>query len=188
MKEELRRLARERLRNLSSDERLRKGAEISRHVWSLPTIASARTLLVFASLPTEPPTRGLIREAQRRGIATVYPRCLPDTRQLVLHTVADPEELVPGSFGVLEPHPSCPLVSLADIDTALVPGLLWDRRGARLGRGAGYYDRLLGRPDWQGFACGLFFAVQEAPSLPADPWDVALDAVVTEHGVHLVST
>jgi 5-formyltetrahydrofolate cyclo-ligase len=60
-----------------------------------------------------------------------------------------------------------------------VPGLAWDRAGRRLGRGAGYYDRLFADPAWRGFRCGLFFAAAEAPALPADPWDRPLDAVVT---------
>lgn len=52
-----------------------------------------------------------------------------------------------------------------------------------LGRGAGYYDRLLAHPEWRGFRCGLFFAAQETPSVPHEPWDIRLDAIVTEREV-----
>jgi 5-formyltetrahydrofolate cyclo-ligase len=70
-----------------------------------------------------------------------------------------------------------------EVDAALVPGLGWDRSGGRIGRGAGYYDRLFADPEWRGFRCGLFFAAQEADVLPTDPWDAPLDAVVTEREV-----
>jgi len=85
-----------------------------------------------------------------------------------------------GAYGIREPDAACPLVSIEEIDAALVPGLAWDRRGGRMGRGAGYYDRLLGSPGWRGFVCGLFLAAQEFDRLLMEPWDVRLDAVVTE--------
>jgi 5-formyltetrahydrofolate cyclo-ligase len=44
----------------------------------------------------------------------------------------------------------------------------------------GYYDRLFARPGWRGFRCGIFFAEQEVPIVPSDPWDAPLDAVVTQ--------
>jgi 5-formyltetrahydrofolate cyclo-ligase len=75
------------------------------------------------------------------------------------------------------------VVGESEVDVALMPGLAWDRAGNRLGRGAGYYDRLLAHPDWRAFRCGLFFATQEFPALPADPWDQPLQAVVTEREI-----
>jgi 5-formyltetrahydrofolate cyclo-ligase len=75
------------------------------------------------------------------------------------------------------------VVDVHEVDVALVPGLAWDRRGARLGRGAGYYDRLFLRPSWRGFRCGLFFAAQEFDRLPANRMDAPLDAVVTEREI-----
>jgi 5-formyltetrahydrofolate cyclo-ligase len=92
--------------------------------------------------------------------------------------------LRPGNYGIREPDPArCQEVGPAEIDATLVPGLAWDRRGTRLGRGAGYYDRMFARPDWRGFRCGIFFALQEMEEIPADPWDQPLQAVVTEREV-----
>ncbi len=180
-KEALRRAARARLRSLTPAEQARAGAAIARRVWTLPEIADAKTLLLFASLPEEVETDGIAEEARWRGIQVTYPRCLPETRDLALHSVAGPEQLREGLFRIREPDAeACPLVHVGEIDAALIPGLAWDRMGGRLGRGAGYYDRLLASPDWRAFRCGLFFAAQEVESVPADPWDVPLDAVVTE--------
>lgn len=183
-KQRLRRIAKERLAALSPDERRSAGSAIDRLVWTVSEIARARVLLVFADLPTEVPTDAIAAEARSRGITVTYPRCLPQTREMALHHVASAEELLDdGAHGIREPRESCPMVRLEEIDAALVPGLAWDRAGGRLGRGAGYYDRLFASPEWRGFRCGLFFAAQEVGDIPVDPWDVPLDAVVTEEGV-----
>lgn len=182
-KEELRRELRRRLRALTPTEREQAGAEIARRLWTLPEVADAGTLLLFASLRHEVPTDPIAEEARRRGIQAIYPRCLPATRELALHRVHAGDALRPGEFGIREPDAACPVVAVEEIDVALLPGLGWDRQGGRLGRGAGYYDRLLAAPEWRALRCGLFFAVQEVDSIPMDPWDVPLEVVVTEEEV-----
>jgi 5-formyltetrahydrofolate cyclo-ligase len=178
-KEALRAAARARLATLAPEARAAESAAAAERVWDLPEIAGARTLLLFASLADEVDTACVAAEARRRGIEVVYPRCLPGYA-MALHAVAADDALLRGRFGIREPDAaSCPVRRAEGIDAALVPGLAWDRRGGRLGRGAGYYDRLFADPGWRGFRCGFFFAAQEAPSLPAEPWDVALDAIVT---------
>jgi 5-formyltetrahydrofolate cyclo-ligase len=180
----LRATARARLAAISPGARAAAEAEIARRVWTVPEIAGARTLLLFASLPSEVHTDAIAAAARARGIVVTYPRCLPETREMRLHSVAAVDELRTGAYGIREPdEAACPLVGTEEIDAALVPGLAWDRAGGRLGRGAGYYDRLLAAPAWRGFVCGIFFAAQEADAVPADPWDVAMDAVVTDREV-----
>lgn len=183
-KAELRSVLRERLRALSPVEREAAGLAAGANVWSVPEVAGARVLLLYASLPGELHTDEVAREALRRGITVVYPRCVTGTRDLALHSLERLEALREGAFGIREPDVEvCPLVRVEEVDAALVPGLGWDRTGGRIGRGAGYYDRLFADPAWRGFRCGLFFAVQEAPSIPVDPWDAPLDTVVTEREV-----
>jgi 5-formyltetrahydrofolate cyclo-ligase len=183
VKDALRRDAVRRLRALPPDVRARASAEIDARVWTLPEIAGARTLLLFASTIEEPDTDGIAAEALRRGIHVVYPRAVAE-RRLSLHAVASPDALRPGRYGIREPDESlCEMVRVDRVDAALIPGLAWDRDGRRLGRGAGYYDRLLGAPEWRAFRCGIFFADQEVPVVPAEAWDVPLDAVVTEREV-----
>jgi 5-formyltetrahydrofolate cyclo-ligase len=180
-KAELRAEARRRLRALDTQAKGAAEAEIGRRVWDVPEIAAARTLLLFADLPEEVSTHAIAAEALRRGLTIVYPRTLPETRGMTLHRVASIDHLRTGSYGIREPDVErCPEVAEESIDAALVPGLAWDRRGSRLGRGAGYYDRLFGNAAWRGFRCGIFFSLQEVEEIPAEPWDLPLDAVVTE--------
>jgi 5-formyltetrahydrofolate cyclo-ligase len=179
-----RRAARERLAALSNAERERAGEVIARRIWTVPEVAAARTLLLYASLAGEVPTDAIAREAWRRGVTVTYPRCLPEAREMALHRVHAHHELEAGTYGIREPALACPRVDLEEIDVALVPGLAWDRTGARLGRGAGYYDRLFARPGWRARRVGVFFGAQEAPAgVPVDPWDAPLDVIVTERGV-----
>jgi 5-formyltetrahydrofolate cyclo-ligase len=179
-KDALRAEARAFLRALPPAERAAAQARIAERVWDVPEVAAARTLLLYASLPEEVATDELAAEARRRGITLVYPRCLPQGL-MTLHAVDTADALRPGRFGIREPDAeACPVREVGEIDAALVPGLAWDRAGHRLGRGGGYYDRLLAHPDWRGFRCGLFFAAQEIPSVPHEPWDIRLDAIVTE--------
>lgn len=182
-KDALRARARATLRALAPAVRAAAEAEIARRVWTVPEIAGARTLLLYASLPEEVATDAIAGEARRRGIVLVYPRCLAD-RTMALHAVDSANALRPGRYGIREPDAdACPIRRIEDVDAALIPGLAWDRGGHRLGRGAGYYDRMLADPGWRGFRCGLFFAAQEAPAVPRDAWDVHLHAVVTEREV-----
>ena len=177
----LRAEVRARLQSLSSEARATFGLRIEQRVWSLPELAGARTLLLYASMPSEVPTDAIAAEARRRGLQVAYPRCLPDRTEMTLHSVTLHEHLRPtGSYGLREPGSDCPVVGVEDIDVAFLPGLAWDRSGHRLGRGAGYYDRLLANPAWRALRCGLFFSIQEVTRIPADPWDHHLDRVITE--------
>ncbi len=183
-KTEVRREARQRLASLAEPVRREAARLISERVWTVPEIAAASALMIYASLPSEVDTDLIAAEAVRRGVNLVYPRCLTEGGRMTLHRVqAHAELLADGRYGIREPDSSCPIVDPAEVDAALIPGLAWDRNGARLGRGAGYYDRLLQDPRWRGFKCGLFFSVQEFERLPTDPHDSPLDAVVTEAGI-----
>lgn len=180
-KAEIRREARARLRGLTPEMMKRAGERIATRIWEIPAAAGAKSILLYASLPAEVPTDDIAREARARGIEVVYPRCLEGPREMSLHTVHDEGDLLPdGRWGIREPAAHCPITRPDQIDVAFIPGLAWDGAGNRLGRGAGYYDRLLGDPGWRAVRCGLFFATQEFPVIPTDEWDAPLDLVITE--------
>jgi 5-formyltetrahydrofolate cyclo-ligase len=183
-KTELRRQMRQRLAGIPPEERTAAGADIARLVWTVPEIAAARVLLLYAALPEEVPTAAIALEAWQREITVLYPKVGGNEDTLSLYEVCSLAELQPGSYGISEPDPArCPMAEPASVEAALIPGLAWDRQGRRLGRGAGYYDRLLAQPGFRAFRCGLFFAAQEVAHIPADPWDVPLDAVISEREV-----
>jgi 5-formyltetrahydrofolate cyclo-ligase len=86
-------------------------------------------------------------------------------------------QLVPGPFGIAEPPPEAPVVPLNRLDLALVPGLAFDPLGRRLGRGKGFYDRLL--VEVTGVKCGVALDEQIVPRLPAEAHDIRMDFILT---------
>jgi 5-formyltetrahydrofolate cyclo-ligase len=93
------------------------------------------------------------------------------------------------SYGIEEPAAATRCVAAVGLDVVLVPVVGFDRRGNRLGMGAGFYDRALQRrldarrPWRRPRLVGVAFACQELPAIAASPWDVPLDLIVTERGI-----
>ena len=151
-----------------------------------PAFVRGRCIALFAPLPTEPDIRPLIEEAWAHGKRVVLPlmRKSGATPELDWHEIAGWENvIVPGPFGLHEPDPlNCPLVPLAEIDCAFIPGVAFDETGLRLGRGGGYYDSFLAQAGTALPAAGLMFACQQVKVLPREPHDCALGSVITEDG------
>ena len=95
---------------------------------------------------------------------------------LELRLYAGDDRLAPGAFHIEEPRGE-PFTDYAGIDLAVIPGVAFDRAGNRLGRGKGYYDRLLPRLA-DTYKIGLCYPFQLADSLPAEAHDVRMDEVV----------
>ena len=124
---------------------------------------------------------------REQGKRVVVPYCVGGQIQLFL--LADVEELAAGGLGILEPKPALRgdpsrHVEPAGLDLVLVPGVAFDRRGGRLGRGKGYYDGLLAhiRPDTSLVA--LAFECQIVPEIPMLPHDVYMHKVITEKAIY----
>jgi 5-formyltetrahydrofolate cyclo-ligase len=101
------------------------------------------------------------------------------THRLVLHHVANlARDLTPGVLGIPEPLPRCPILDPRAIDWALVPGLAFDARGFRLGRGAGHYDRLLPQLRVEAPRWAAALSPQWLEDLPIEPHDQPLDGIL----------
>jgi len=185
-KEEMRRKMRTILRALKPGKRAEASLEICRHAAALPAFRDARSVALFAPLPTEPDIHPLIEEAWARGRRVVFPLMLRigDAPRLEWHEVTSWDEMiVAGPFGIREPDPvRCRRVGPDEIGCVLVPGLAFDARGGRLGRGGGYYDAALAEKAAGVAAIGLMFAAQEVAQVPREAHDRALHGVISEKG------
>ena len=137
----------------------------------------ASSIFGFAPLTSEPDVMPLLEEAWSSNKQVALPRYDADKLVYAACAVSNPAEIRPGSFGVLEPTAGCPVIPLNQLDFILVPGLAFDLAGRRLGRGKGYYDRLL--TEVRGHKCGVAFDSQIVAQLPEEPHDIRVDSILT---------
>ena len=95
-----------------------------------------------------------------------------------LRRYSGPQDLITGFFNISEPTGEL-FTQYADIDVAVVPGMAFDSRNNRLGRGRGYYDRMLPKLP-QAYKIGICFDFQLLPGIPTDANDVAMDEILYE--------
>lgn len=162
--------------------RAENSRKILAHLSGLPVYQRAAIIHTYMSLPEEVETHTLILSALAAGKRIVLPGVRVGSPVLQHYFIRSLDDLRPGIFKILEPDPKkCVPADPAAIDLILVPGIAFDLRGNRLGFGKGFYDRFLMN---QPAPCvGLAFAVQIVPHVPVEPWDVPVDALITETGV-----
>lgn len=166
------------LKALGGADRAPASAELCARLRVSVAWQNARSVLLFVPLPSEPDIAPLLEEALAAGKLLALPRFNAGANAYEAVRVIDPvRELVTGPFQVREPVAACPKVALNRLDLALVPGLGFDARGGRLGRGKGHYDRLLAC--FTGLKIAVAFDCQIVSQIPREPHDIALDAVVT---------
>jgi 5-formyltetrahydrofolate cyclo-ligase len=173
----LRKIIREKIARLTPHETAEKSFRICKAISQMSEWKTARVVCLFAPLPGEPDVE-LLKIGSRR---VCYPRV--NGVELDLYYVTDPQSMERTRWGIREPqadarHAADP----GDIDLILVPGIAFSREGGRLGRGAGFYDRLLAREGWRARKIGVGFDCQLVTELPVEAHDHELDDVVTESG------
>lgn len=146
-----------------------------RQFLALPQLKTARRVLLFLGVGTEPDTRPLIQHLLQQGYQVALPRCLPG-RQMEARLVTDLEHLVDSPYHIPEPSQVCPVAERDSIDMILVPNLCCDRRGYRLGHGGGYYDRYLA--GYQGFTVAFCPELVLQEQVPVEAYDVAVGLVL----------
>lgn len=153
------------------------------HLVSHPVWRASRVVLGYASFRNEVDTFPLLAVILAEGKELVLPRVDRGRRSLDLLRVRDLRvDLGPGYQGIPEPNPlRCPPADPRVIDLVLVPGVVFDRRGFRLGYGGGYYDRLLESLP-RAVRVGLGFSLQVVDELPVLSHDLPVDILVTEEG------
>jgi len=177
-KANLRQLLRLRGRLLSATARIAPSSSLCARLRNQSSWRNAKSILLFAPLAEEPDIWPLLSEAIAAGKTVALPAFVPGTSLYTARQIIEPaRDLVPGKFGIREPAANCPEVALNRLDLALVPGIAFDVSGGRLGRGKGFYDRLL--PAVNGLKCGVAFDEQIVDVVPVGPMDVRLNCILT---------
>jgi 5-formyltetrahydrofolate cyclo-ligase len=186
-KAERRQQLKARLGGMTPEARGRGSEELCGVLRGLEVVRRAETILAYLAMPEEISLDRLIEAVLAEGTTVCAPRADWDSGTMVAARLEDLEAgIVAGRHGLREPSSSSAAVDPRSIDVVLVPGLGFDARGGRLGRGGGFYDRflssLLGDAERATFV-GVCFNAQVLDAVPMSAGDVMVDMVVTPTGV-----
>lgn len=182
IKAQWRREMRARLRQVPPAERQAASETVAHWVMGQPVWRKAEVVLLYAALPDELDLSLLLTSALEQGKRVALPAYEASLEAYRLREVREPaRDLTVGRFGILEPRPETQEISLKLLDLAVVPGLGFNQAGVRLGRGQGYYDRLLGGRT--GCKWGVGYSWQVGLDFPGEPQDVTMTALVTPSGL-----
>lgn len=168
---------------LSEQERSVLDDRITQKLLATSEYAEATTVLTYVSVSSEVSTRMFIECALRDGKTVAVPRCLPG-HCLEFVAITSLEQLVAAPFNLLEPAKELPAVTEDQKNNSIciVPALLVDTKGYRLGYGAGFYDRFLSTYPGKKI-CLAYQQSLSRTTLPHTAFDVAVDVVITESEV-----
>jgi 5-formyltetrahydrofolate cyclo-ligase len=145
----------------------------------------SRVIHCYLALPDEAATERVVRTALSDGKRLVVPVVATKEHELLHIEITDYDrELSAGYRGIMEPLGyEGRTVDAAEVDLFIIPGAVFDRRGHRLGRGLGYYDRCLSRVKGLAVICAMAYELQVLEDVPAEAHDVPVDYIVTEQRV-----
>lgn len=160
---------------MTSEQRLQWSSSVCRHVLSLPQWQAARVVMLYNALPDEVDVSALIKQAWEEGKQVLLPKVTGDA-EMEVQLVGPNTPFCTGAFGITEPM-GRKFQDFSAIDLAIVPGMAFDVRGNRLGRGKGYYDRFLPALT-RACKLGVCFPYQYLKEIPTESTDCRMDAAV----------
>lgn len=170
--------------NMDPSDVEQKSLTISDTVTSLPEYEKAKVIACYVNKESEVQTRTLIRKALSSQKKVLIPITRKNSNELVFSEIPSLYELSPGPFGIMEPNPSKrKLRDVSTSDLVIVPGIVWDIYGHRLGWGHGYYDQVLKKLWRETLSIGLSFDLQLVDQVPREQFDLPVKVLVTESRV-----
>lgn len=180
-KQQLRRTMRALEAGLSARYKEESSRAIAGYLLAMPEYQEAGTVFCFVGTDREIDTRPILEDALAAGKRLCVPLCT-GKGIMELRQVTDLRQLVPGAYGILEPPADSPLVSVDEVDFAVLPCLTCNHLGQRLGRGGGYYDRFLSH--YRGGTVLLCREKLIREEIPLEPHDYPVPWVLTERGLY----
>jgi 5-formyltetrahydrofolate cyclo-ligase len=183
-KGDMRRLVREGQYQFDRKQLQRDSTVVHGHVQSLQVWSTARVIHTYvSSLPGEIITQPLIEAAIARGTKVLVPYVEFENRQMRHAEINGLADLQAGRWGLLQPDSPDLFDEVSEIDLVLVPGLLFDRHGYRVGQGCGFYDRFLSELK-ETITVGLTYDGSVVDRIPMEAHDIPVDLIITPSGVH----
>ena len=165
------------LKTQEEEDRSRKSKIIQNKLLRNKVFRKAKIVMFYIAFGGEVNTEEMIREAKKIGKLICVPICGKDKETMQPAILEDSAKLKRGPYGVLEPVAEA-LVEPKDVDLIIVPGLAFDKKCNRLGRGKGYYDRFLRKLSDKTPSIGLAFDFQILPLIPTTAFDVSVKEII----------
>ncbi len=170
------------LKELSSQEKNTIEKQLTEQLLNSSIWSEAHTIGVTVSQGFEWDTRKIIEAGWKQGKTIAVPKCIPSEKSMIFYKLDHYDQLEKVYYGLLEPKPEETVeVAKTQLDLLIVPGVLYDRKGYRIGFGGGYYDRYLA--DFSNKTVSLVFTQQLRESLPTDSYDMPVQHIITENGL-----
>ncbi|GEK59395.1 5-formyltetrahydrofolate cyclo-ligase [Marinococcus halophilus] len=167
---------------LSGSERLKAEKKIYEYLFQWDGWKQADTIAVTVSLKNEINTGPIIETGWQQGKRICVPKIDPEQRGMEFYEIQNFGELERSIGQIYEPKKSvCALVPPEQLDLILVPGLVFNKEGYRIGFGGGYYDRFLNRADFSTAALIHTFQLQE--HIPVEAHDVPVQTLISSDGL-----
>ncbi len=172
-------------RNLALDYKKRLDDSITEIFLSSQIYKECSSVFCYVSTPIEVDTKSIIEKALADGKTVAVPRCIAGTRFMEFIPIKSFEDLEKGSFGVLEPKTELTQRAREDEKTiCLIPALMYDSKGYRLGYGGGYYDRFLSR--FTGKTIGLIYSQNISKKIFHGRYDVPVSYIVSQSSMRKI--
>ena len=183
-KNQLRRLFAIVRNNLTLSQRQAKAAQIKEQLCRSTIWQTSSHIAAYSAVGAEVDTKPIIEQGWLEGKTIYLPKTDPQDRKLFFYQVTPQTVLMKGAYGILEPTGKEQPLKLEELECILIPGLMFDLWGYRLGSGGGYYDRFLPQLSKHTVKIGLAYHCQLFPSpMPRDRFDQPVDLVITEKQV-----
>ncbi len=171
---------------ISSEIRLDRDAKICRNILSSAVYRYADVILMFYPMKGEVNIFPIMEAALAAGKRVAFPRCNAEDHSMIFYFVTKKEDFEAGSYGIMEPKTTLEAFDGASIATknvlCLVPAIVYDRKGYRVGYGGGYYDRFFGKT--RPASIGVVYEEFILKNVPHGRYDITVDVVVSERGIY----
>lgn len=175
-------------RNLDQESVLGLSDAIQARIIESRVFREASVVMAYMPIKNEVHTGKLIRVALESGKTLLLPRVVDMERMEAVPVTNAESDLRPGVMGILEPDPAIAAVDPSIIDLVIIPGIAFDRKGHRLGFGAGYYDRFIPLLKRECVILAPAYSFQVLEHIPAENHDRKVHIIVTENETVNVSS
>lgn len=183
MKKELRQALRQRLAAIPAEERHSRSMGACTRLFGTEEYRSAGTIMIYLSTPQEVDTGPIALQAWADGKRVAAPQVSWEQRRMIPIEIRSlTSGLQDDAMGIRQPIEGPP-TPISEIDLIIVPGLGFDEKGNRLGRGRGFYDRFLAHRDLRAVTCALAFEDQLVEAVPEDENDMRVTMLITEKAI-----